>query len=96
MKYVLWKAKARILTEPQSLKEKRSVVKSALAKLRNKLPVSAAEVGSNDTYNIFEIGLSSVGTKSADLEQLVNKCRSLLEREYPLEFFEENVDIDHF
>lgn len=96
MKFVVWKARARILTEPHSLKEKRGVVKSVLARVRNRFPFSVAEVGDHDIYNLVEFGFCSVGTDSVDLERGVEKCRNALERDFPIEFFEESVSVENF
>ncbi len=92
----MWRARCRILSEPQSLKEKRSVVKSLLAKVRQKFPVSAAEVGQHDMLNTAEFGICSVGTDSGQLEQLAKNCRSYMEREFPVEFFQEEISVEAF
>lgn len=96
MRVLLWKARCRILSDPQSLKEKRSVVKSLLAKVCQKFPLSAAEVGQQDMLNTAEFGFCSVGTDSAKLEQLAENCRAYMEREYPVEFFSEDISVEAF
>lgn len=52
----------------KSLKDKRSVVKSLLAKITSKLNVSAAETGRQDEWNQCELGISCVtnGVSHAD------------------------------
>lgn len=96
MRVLLWKARCRILSEPESLKEKRSVVKSLLSKVGQKFPLTAAEVGQNDMLNIAEFGFCSVGTDSGQLEQLAKNCRSYMEREFPVEFFQEDISVEAF
>ncbi|OQY05049.1 MAG: hypothetical protein B6I22_08110 [Desulfobacteraceae bacterium 4572_123] len=49
------------LHDCRSLKEKRKIVKSTTARLRNNFNVSIAEVGSNDIYRKAEIGFALVG-----------------------------------
>ena len=46
-----------------SLKEKRMVVKSLTAKLRNKYNVSAAETDEQDIHQIIVIGVASIAAK---------------------------------
>ena len=43
-----------------SLKEKRMIVKSIIAKLQNKFHVSAAEVEEQDTHQIIVIGVATI------------------------------------
>ena len=94
MNVLIWKARCRILTEPQSLKEKRSVVKSVLARIRNKFPFSAAEVGQHDMLNVLEIGVVGVAVERSDLERQVERMRVALERDFPGEFYEEDLSIE--
>ena len=94
MNVLIWKARCRILTEPQSLKEKRSVVKSVLARIRNKFPFSAAEVGQHDMLNVLEIGVVGVAVERSDLERQVERMRVALERDFPVEFYEEDLSIE--
>jgi uncharacterized protein YlxP (DUF503 family) len=96
MKVILWKGRARILSDPHSLKEKRTVVQGVLAKARNKFFLSAAEVGDHDMLNVAEFGFCSVGTDSQKLERAIEKCRDGLEREFPVEFFEEAVSLENY
>ena len=53
-----------------SLKEKRMVVKSLLAKLRNKFNVSAAEVDEQDIHQIIVIGLAAVAAHQAQADSI--------------------------
>jgi uncharacterized protein len=46
--------------ENQSLKGKRKIVKSMIDKVKNKFNVSIAETGSNDKWQIIELGVSAV------------------------------------
>ena len=52
-----------------SLKEKRMVVKSLLAKLQNKFNVSAAEVGEQDIHQIIVIGLAAVAAQADSIQE---------------------------
>jgi uncharacterized protein len=46
--------------ENQSLKGKRKIVRSMIDKVKNKFNVSIAEIGSNDKWQIIELGVSAV------------------------------------
>ena len=48
-----------------SLKEKRMIVKSLIAKLQNRFHLSAAEIDEQDTHHIIVIGIASIVPHSA-------------------------------
>lgn len=66
-----------------SLKEKRMVVKSICAKVRNKFNVSIAEIEDQDKHQIIVIGFATV---AADMPQ----CDSIID--HVLNFIESNTE----
>ena len=69
-----------------SLKEKRMIVKSLIAKLQNKFHVSAAEVDEQDTHQIIVIGIASIVPHNAAADSLMEKKISM--------FVEENTEAE--
>jgi uncharacterized protein YlxP (DUF503 family) len=67
------------LPENHSLKEKRRVVKSVIERLKNRYGVAAAEVGSNDLWQIAEIGVSCVSGSSAHVSDILANVVSFVE-----------------
>lgn len=69
------------LHDCRSLKAKRAVVKSIIARMRNHFNASVAEVGSNDVYDRAEIGFSLVGSDgpviNAKLDKMINFTEDL-------------------
>ncbi|MBF0118486.1 MAG: DUF503 domain-containing protein [Desulfobacterales bacterium] len=65
--------------ECHSLKEKRPVVKSIIAKLRNSFNASVAEVGANDMHQRIEIGFALVGNDSSLINSKVDKLLDFAE-----------------
>jgi uncharacterized protein len=59
-----------------SLKEKRSVVKSVLQRLRNEFNVSTAEVGQQDRWQIAELGVACV---SSDRQYARQQLQAVIE-----------------
>jgi uncharacterized protein YlxP (DUF503 family) len=59
------------LPENGSLKGKRGVVKSLCARLQNEFRVAAAEVESNDLWQIAEIGVACVSNERAHADALL-------------------------
>lgn len=63
----------------RSLKEKRKVIKSMIAQLRNHFNVSVAEVSLNDRYHEAEIGFSVVGNSIPVINSKIDKLFNLAE-----------------
>ena len=93
---LIWKCTVRLLDDPGSLKEKRSVVRRALEKMRHDHGLSAAEVGENDRLNLAQFGFCSVGTDSRKLESLAEKARVALESQHPLEVVDEEILLESY
>lgn len=96
MVVVIWKCTVRLLDEPRSLKEKRSVVRRALEAIRHHHGLSAAEVGENERLNLACFGFCSVGTDSRKLEAVLEKARTALESHHPLEIIDEEIVIENY
>ncbi len=61
-----------------SLKEKRSIVKSTVERVKNRFNCSAAEVGHHDSKNSAIIGLASVSNDSDHLNQVIDKILNFI------------------
>lgn len=55
----------------QSLKDRRQVVQSVTARLRQKFPVAVAEVGGQDTWQIAVIGIAAVSGSATMAREMV-------------------------
>jgi uncharacterized protein YlxP (DUF503 family) len=63
----------------RSLKEKRRVVKSMIARLGNAFNLSIAEVGANDVHQRAEIGFAVVGNDRGVINSKVDKIFNMAE-----------------
>ncbi len=63
----------------QSLKDKRSQIKSLLARLRREFNVTAAEVGRQDDLESAEIGLAVVGNERAHVDRILQQAATWVE-----------------
>jgi uncharacterized protein len=63
-----------------SLKEKRSVVKSLLARLQNRFNVSAAEIEAQDTWGIAVIGIACTSTSTRHADEMLASALHFVER----------------
>ena len=71
------------LEDVASLKEKRQILKSVLARLTNQFNVAAAEVDCQDVWQTAVIGLAAVGNDSAYLHGLLEKAVGWIETQRP-------------
>ena len=68
-----------VIPEANSLKDKRSVLKSMLEGMRSRFNVSAAEIEENDTWRRAVIGISCVSNSQVFSDQVLNKVVDWIE-----------------
>lgn len=76
-----------------SLKEKRSIVKSLIAKLQNRYHVSAAEIDEQDTHQIIVIGLAAIVQHNAMADSLMEDISLFVEENTDAEIIDEEREI---
>jgi uncharacterized protein YlxP (DUF503 family) len=67
------------LHDCRSLKAKRKIVKSIIARTRNRFNVAAAETGMNDHHQSAQIGLATVGNDRSYVNAKLDKMLNLIE-----------------
>jgi uncharacterized protein YlxP (DUF503 family) len=68
------------LPEGSSLKEKRGVVKSVCGRIQNQFHVAAAEVQSNDLWQIAEIGVACISNEHGHADAMLNRIARYVEQ----------------
>ena len=76
-----------------SLKEKRMIVKSLIAKLQNTFHVSAAEIDEQDTHRIIVIGVAAVVPHNAMADSLMDEISQFVENNTEAEILDETQEI---
>ena len=76
-----------------SLKEKRMIVKSLVAKLQNRFHVSAAEVSEQDTHQIIVIGIAAIVPHNAFADGLMDEISQFVEENTEAEILDERREI---
>ncbi|HEY1391417.1 MAG TPA: DUF503 domain-containing protein [Ktedonobacterales bacterium] len=71
------------LPESGSLKDKRQVVRSILARLRNQFEVAAAEVDRQDSWQIAVLGLAYVSGEASHAEEVIDHAVRYIEESRP-------------
>jgi uncharacterized protein YlxP (DUF503 family) len=77
----------------RSLKEKRMVVRSLKDRLLGKFNVSVAEIGSNDKWQLGEIGVVTIGNDHQYVDSVMQKVRNFIEINPSLRVIEADVEI---
>jgi uncharacterized protein YlxP (DUF503 family) len=67
------------LSEANSLKDKRQIVKSIVGKLQNKFNISIAEVGYNDLWQRALIGISCVSQSDYQVKKILSTIERTVE-----------------
>ena len=76
-----------------SLKEKRMIVKSIVAKLQNKFHVSAAEIDEQDVHQIIVIGVAAIVPHNALADSLMDEISQFVEDNTEAEILDEQREI---
>ena len=76
-----------------SLKEKRMIVKSLIAKLQNRYHVSAAEIDEQDTHQIIVIGVAAIVPHNAMADSLMDDISRFMEENTEAEILDEQREI---
>ena len=76
-----------------SLKEKRMIVKSLVAKLQNKFHVSAAEIDEQDIHQIIVIGVAAIVPNNAMADSVMEEIYAFVEENTEAEILDEIREI---
>ena len=78
----------------RSLKDKPSVVKSLIARLRKQFNLSVAEVDDHDLWQMATIGMACVSQHNNRVDEVISAAISLIERDFPtIEIVEKEKEI---
>ena len=66
-----------------SLKEKRQVLQSVIARVRNQFAVAIAEVDEQDRWQIAKVGVSCVSNDSQHVDEVLSRIRRYIEETRP-------------
>jgi len=77
----------------QSLKEKRKVVKSIVTKVRNKFNASIGEIGSNDKWQLVELGISTSANDRRFVNSTLDTILSYIDSLYLGEIIDSRLEI---
>lgn len=76
-----------------SLKEKRMVVKSLIARLQNRFHVSAAEIDEQDTHQIIVLGVAAIVPHSAMADSVMDEISLFVEENTEAQLIDQTREI---
>ena len=76
-----------------SLKEKRMVVRSLVAKIQNRFHASVAEIDEQDTHQIIVIGVAVIVPHNALADHLMDEISGFIEANTDAEILDETREI---
>lgn len=79
--------------EAHSLKDKRSVIKSIIERIKSRFNVSIAEVDLNDKWEVAEIGIVCVTNDTKHAQQIISNVMNFIDEDGRVEIIEENISI---
>ena len=67
------------LSEPQSLKDKRRIIKSLIDRLKNKFNVAVAETDGLDSWNNCNLGIVCISNEAAHADSMLASVLNFIE-----------------
>jgi uncharacterized protein YlxP (DUF503 family) len=81
------------LHDNDSLKGKRKIIRSMVDRVKHKFNAAVAEVGSNDKWQVIELGISTVGNDRRHVDSSLNNILTFLESLYLAEVVRSDMEI---
>ncbi len=81
------------LLESFSLKDKRSIIKSLIERIRHRFNVSISEIDLNDDWKRSIIGFSFVSNKRRHIDKTISSVLEFIEKDSRVEIIWENIEI---
>jgi hypothetical protein len=81
------------IQDSHSLKEKRMVMRSLKDRLSSRFNVSVAEIGSNDKWQLGELGVATVGNDGRFVSSVVEKVKQWIMLDHRVSIIESDIEI---
>ncbi len=82
------------ISQSQSLKDKRRIVKSINSRLRSQYNISIAEVDDQDLWQLVTLGIACVSNNNQHVDETLAKVMNFIVNNYPeLEIIEHQTEI---
>jgi uncharacterized protein YlxP (DUF503 family) len=78
----------------RSLKEKRRVIKSLIARIHNQYNASVAEVGENDKWQLARLGIALVSNRTDHANSRISAILNMVAREPAVVIIDQHIEIN--
>ncbi|EOC99903.1 DUF503 domain-containing protein [Caldisalinibacter kiritimatiensis] len=82
-----------LIYEANSLKEKRHVIKSIIARIQSRYNVSICEVDLHDTWRKSVIGFACVSNSTSHANSMISKVLKYIENDSRVEIISHHIEI---
>lgn len=78
--------------QPQSLKEKRVLLKSLVSRIRREFNVSLSEIDGMDLWQASTLAIAAVGAHTKHVNQILDRVAEYIRRENQLEIVKQQME----
>ncbi len=82
-----------MIMDAHSLKEKRMVMRSLKDRLSSHFNISVAEVGSNDKWQVGELGIAAVANDGKFVSSVVEEVKNFIQRHPAVRLIDWDVEV---
>ena len=82
-----------MILDAHSLKGKRMILRSLKDRLLNTFNVSVAEIGSNDKWQVGELGIAAVGNQTRFVSEVMEKVKNFIQANPAVRIIEADIEI---
>lgn len=79
--------------ESRTLKDKRAVRRSMLARIRNKFHAACAEIDTQDNVGILTIGIAVVSNSTTQIGKMLDEIESLILSSYNVDIMDSQTEM---
>jgi len=79
--------------DAQSLKQKRMVLRSLKDRLQNKFNVAVAEIGSNDKWQVGELGIATIGNDAKFVSSALEAVKNFIQSNPAIRIIESDIEV---
>jgi len=81
------------LSSSNSLKDKRSILKSLISRIRNNFNVSVSEIGYQDMWQSTTVGIAFITTEKSFAQRVLSRIMKFVEKERNISLIDSKMEV---
>ncbi len=81
------------LSSSNSLKDKRSILKSLISRIRNNFNVSVSEIGYQDVWQSTIVGIAFITTEKSFAQRVLSRIMKFVEKERNISLIDSRMEV---